>query len=75
MPGLAELDPRVSLAAQARVQAAYEADPMNRYDHSHVHVDDNLASMLASMPYKGGGKAARRGKYSALAAGLSPTLK
>ena len=38
-------------------------------DHSRLPADPALMQRLVSMPIKGGGKAARRGKYSSLLAG------
>ena len=70
VPELDELDPRSSLRAQAK-QARAEArlaawQPTKEYDHSSFVPDPNLLMMLGDRPYKGGGHAARRGKYAKL---------
>ena len=69
-PLLGEVDPRAALAAEAKVKAAEAHGYVvghNRYDHSGAPIDADLMQFhYASMPYKGGGKAARRGKYAAL---------
>ena len=71
--GLAELEPKAFIAAEAKRVAALDNDPNTRYDHSGAQYDATLDFFLSrNLPYKGGSKAARRGHYDTVLSG-APT--